>query len=260
MITRFIYPPYVRERISWRCRKFPTPRVKQTDVPIWFGKNIKLDLHREDVAHWFMIFNGYYERRLSKFIDGFARSPGGLMVDVGANYGYYSCIWASVSNANRVLAVEASPLNIPGLTNNVEKNGLAERVEILPKAMGKQAGKMKFDTRVIEGQTGWGRLSPNGDPGTVEVEVCKLDDCIAEGERITVLKIDTEGADTWVLYGAERLLRERRIDHIFFENSTDGVQALGVGLPEATEFLTSLGYKVDRLGEREYHAFLNNTP
>lgn len=43
-----------------------------------------------------------------------------------------------------------------------------------------------------------------------------LDD-VFKTEHINFLKVDTEGFDTLVLYGAQTLLREQRIDTIVYE-------------------------------------------
>jgi hypothetical protein len=76
--------------------------------------------------------------------------------------------------------------------------------------------------------------------------------------RAKVLKIDTEGADTWVLFGAERLLRLQRIEHIFYERNDVCMGWLGIQPGEAEEFLARLGYQVEPLargGDAQYHAW-----
>ena len=59
---------------------------------------------------------------------------------------------------------------------------------------------------------------------------------------IDVLKIDVEGADTWVLFGCEQLLREKRIRTIFFEQNIGRMEVLGITANEAVDFLQSLDY------------------
>ena len=49
--------------------------------------------------------------------------------------------------------------------------------------------------------------------------VVTLDEELKDVSFIDVLKIDTEGADTWVLEGAAFLLRQKRIRHVFFEEN-----------------------------------------
>ncbi len=62
-------------------------------------------------------------------------------------------------------------------------------------------------------------------------------------DRVSVLKIDVEGHDYFVLRGARQLLQRRRIDLVQFEcNSTWA--ATGVTLSAAINFLREFGYRV----------------
>src|SRR5690606_38911004 len=133
-------------------------------------------------------------------------TKGGLLIDVGANYGYFSCLWASQNSLNKVLAFEASPVNVQPLRNNVIKNKLSGAITVIPNAIGKEKGRLRFDLNNEDRQTGWGGLTIDNKPNAIEVEVDTLDDYAQKSsiEKVEVLKIDTEGADTWVLYGAEK--------------------------------------------------------
>ena len=145
------------------------------------------------------------------------------MVDVGANYGYFSCLWASKNPNNKVLAFEASPLNIGPLKNNVNKNELNEQINVIPFALGKEKGNINFNLGNNIDQTGWGGIVLNKDNSTdVEVEADTLDNyCTTNNvKKIDVLKIDTEGADTWVLYGAVKIYSKKKKLAIFILNIT----------------------------------------
>ena len=116
---------------------------------------------------------------------------------------------------------------------------------------------MKFNAMDNE-QTTWGGLSNCEDSG-FELTVHRLDELINNEKSIEVLKIDVEGADTWVLYGAERLLKERCIKNIFFEENTERQHQLGIKPEDAKVFLSDLGYCCENLnrnssGVSEFHA------
>jgi hypothetical protein len=74
-----------------------------------------------------------------------------------------------------------------------------------------------------------------------------LDESLSTERFIDVMKIDIEGADTWVLMGAEALLRDKLIGRIFYEENTTRMRELGIAPGEAESFLQSLGYRVLRL-------------
>jgi FkbM family methyltransferase len=256
MLTRFIYPLWVRERLFWRIRKI-YPFIKEKNVSFEFDKNLKFDLLKTDIMHLSIIFNGYYELKLTKNIIKYATRGGGVFFDVGDNYGYYSCIWASKNPKNKVFAFEASPLNVKPLRNNVNKNMLSDAITIVPMAVGKEKGKLKFDLRNESKETGWGGFSLDNNSNLIEVDVITLDDYAVQHNitKIDVLKIDTEGADTWVLYGAEELLKNKKIGHIFFEYAESHMHSLNILPNEAKDFLEKLNYKVEWLDKCELHAW-----
>ncbi|THH40031.1 FkbM family methyltransferase [Neolewinella litorea] len=255
MITRGIYPLSLRQRVSYHIARY-FPDLQEKDVDLEFCKSLRFDLLRSDVGHRSIIFNGFYELKLTKTILRLALG-GGTMVDVGANYGYFSCIWAWQQPKNQVLAFEASPANIAPLTHNVIKNRLGDRITILPYALGREKTSMMFSLENEEQQTGWGGLTITADEKSVEVAVDTLDNVANEYDlqQIEVLKIDTEGADTWVLEGASRLLSEKRIHHIFFEENTVRIAKLNIDKFQAKSLLKKYGYMVEQFCPNEYYAY-----
>jgi len=138
------------------------------------------------------------------------------------------------------LAFEVSPRNITLLQNNIDRNNLTDQVTVIPKAAGHHQGTIKFDVGPSE-QTGWGGITSTTSATTMEVPMVRLDEELPDIE-IDVLKIDVEGADTWVLFGCEKLLREKRIRTIFFEQNIGRMNVLGISANEAVDFLQSLDY------------------
>ena len=226
------------------------------NVTTLYGKNVKMDLLETDFGHRRIIMNGFYELGLSKEISRLSKK-GNILVDVGANYGYYSCIWASTNPNNKVFAFEASPKNIAPLKNNIAKNDLDSQVTIHELALGKEKEKLQFNLALEENQSGWGGLTIDENTESVEVNVDTLDNFAAKNgiEHIDVLKIDTEGADTWVLKGAKRLLEEKKIKHIHFEFNLPRMKLLGISPDDAPKFLASVGYNVKRISPSDYYAF-----
>ncbi|NEN24233.1 FkbM family methyltransferase [Cryomorpha ignava] len=255
LITRVIYPLSLRDRVSYKLNRF-YKHLNTKDVTTLFGKNVKMDLLETDFGHRRIIMNGFYELGLSREIHELAQQ-GGVLFDVGANYGYYSCIWASANSENKVHAFEASPKNVDPLTNNISKNDLSPQVVINQLAMGKEKGKLRFNLALEKNQSGWGGLTIDENTESVEVDVNTLDNYTADNgiERIDVLKIDTEGADTWVLYGAERLLKEKRIKHIHFEVNLPRMKLLKISPDDAPKFLESVDYKVKKISESDFYAY-----
>jgi hypothetical protein len=113
-------------------------------------------------------------------------------------------------------------------------------------ALGTAAGTAQFSLG-DEGQTGWGGIVKGGGAAEVTVQVNTLDQMIGPSVTVDLLKIDVEGADSWVLQGARRLLTEKRVRNIYFEQNRPRMSALGIGEDEAMKFLQSVGYKASVL-------------
>lgn len=185
-------------------------------------------------------FNGFYEWGLTRRIVEHA-ARGGLFVDVGANMGYFSLLWAGVSRSGRAVAFEAAPRNIELFQNNVTMNRLEDRITLVPKAAGDHAGTIMFNAGPPD-QTGWGGISRNPSPNAITLPLVRLDEQLPD-TYVDVLKIDVEGADTLVLFGCERLLKRRRIQVIYFEQNPARMEQLGIALEDAQRFLRSVGYE-----------------
>jgi FkbM family methyltransferase len=250
-------PLWLREKIFW---KFYAQNINNfsalfNKANLEFSPNTSLELMETDIGHRMVAFTGFYELPLSRLISNLAKS-GGLLVDVGANYGYYTCLWASLNSNNQVVAYEASPRNSQMLLSNLKFNKLESQVQIHEVAVGKEKGKLQFDLGPSD-QSGWGGLSIEKSYNTVEVPVVSLDDCFEnQNTVIDVLKIDTEGADTWVIEGSRHLLKSKKIKHIFFEENLSRMSNLKIDSGITYKILSEHGYQIKKIANNEWHAWL----
>jgi FkbM family methyltransferase len=180
-----------------------------------FGSVLELDLANFADR---MIYMGCYEPlntyRFKKIL-----RPGMVVVDVGANIGYFSLLAAScVGNSGRVFAIEPWPANFAVLKNAVQRNGLRQ-VSIFSYGLGAtdSIGRVsQADQKIFNNRT----ASMAGDDAEgLAVVVKSLDQCLdAWGvERVDLLKVDVDGFETQVLAGAQSSLRSGRIRNIIIE-------------------------------------------
>jgi len=254
MFLKLIYPLSLREKLSYKFDQIFSPTLNGKDRSLCFN-NLVMDLNPKDVGHRQIILNGFYELGLTSRIQSLAKQ-GGVLVDVGSNYGYFSILWAGAKPGNKSYAFEASPLNLESLRNNVKKNKLQEQIDIIPVALGNQEGKIKFNLQDSEGQTGWGGITITNDENFIEVPITTLNGFVAQNkiDTIDVLKIDTEGADTWVIYGAEKLIKNKRVKNIFWEENLSRMEKLNIKQNESHDFLNKYGYKIEKIDDNEYWA------
>ena len=185
-------------------------------------------------------FTGLYDLALTRRMDELARR-GGTLIDVGSNLGYFALLWAAASPSNKCIAFEPSPRILEILRRNVRRNGLDAQIDVMPIAAGSVAGKTRFDVGPA-GQTGWGGLAPPECRGTIEVDVARIDEVVRPDNPIALLKVDTEGADAWVLMGCDRLLKDRAVQEIWYEQNKPRMRALGIPLDAAEGYLRAVGY------------------
>lgn len=257
-----IKPLWLREKLYYLL--FSKAKIDNHNftngVPLVFAPQIRMQLLTSDVGHRAIVLTGLCELKITKKILLLGKKKKtNLLIDVGANYGYYSLLWAGINPNNKAICFEPSPRSLLGLEFNIINNNLNSQIEIHNKAVGEKDGKMFFVLGPEE-QTGWGGLLKEFQPGAIEVPVVKLDTLFfnqVDFSCIDVLKIDTEGADLLVLRGAEKLLSNHRIPHIFFEENTERMKQLDLRPGDAQRLLRAYGYTVKHLGSMNYYATLS---
>lgn len=145
-------------------------------------------------------------------VPGFDTKAGDVVIDAGANVGFFSLRHAPRVGPNgRVYAFEPNPLVFKLLERNVLRNGLTQ-VRCLQSALGETAGSVRFtsDPRA----SSCGHVAEGDEAGEL-VASTTLDDLVEREniERIDLLKMDVEGYEPHVLRGglARALERTRRV-------------------------------------------------
>lgn len=136
-----------------------------------------------------------------------------VFYDVGANWGYFSLLVASLPNfRGRIFAFEPNPTAYSDLTSTVQQAGLEQRVAALNYGLGCVEGELHLE-EPEKFKTGLARLSRSGSGSKVRVHT--LDSL--KLQPADVIKIDAEGMESDILIGGERTLREHR-PFLVFEN------------------------------------------
>ena len=137
--------------------------------------------------------------------------PGDMIVDAGANFGYYTIIGSRlVGDKGKVYAFEPDPTNFELLQKNVRLNGLTNNVVLERKALSNRKGTLKLF--IADQNKGDHRIyQPVGESRrSIDVEAVRLDGYFKDHQRgIDVLKSDTQGAEGVILEGMTGLLEGR---------------------------------------------------
>lgn len=164
-----------------------------------------------------ILIDGFWEIWLTLFC---ARNvkQGMTVVDVGANFGYYSMLLAElVGNKGQLIAVEPNPHAADFMSRSLELNGLSGRTRIETVALGSVREEWaplyvphnEPKNALIVSD----RFVPSAESGSlVKVPVTTLDLLCADSERIDFIKIDAEGAEEAIFLGmSETIARHRPI-------------------------------------------------
>lgn len=180
----------------------------------------------------FFVMTGYYEQLLTKEILSPHRK--GLLVDIGANFGYYSVLWLQ-KQGTRAIAVEPVSEYVELLHENLKNYQL--RSEVFPGCIGDRNGTVLLDT-VGEPTMLTKVVTDERQEGVRRSQMLTLKSLLDKYNEhgIDVLKIDAEGYDLKILETCKSLFAAKAIKTVFWEiaNSPEEKEMMG--------FLESLGY------------------
>jgi len=132
----------------------------------------------------------------------------GLVIDVGANTGYFSFI--GLLNDCSVIAIEPNPVHTEYFKKTVEMNNFsANKVQHFEKFVSTRKEECIFD-----GWTGNDKLLSKDENIVYMVKTISLDEICQE---CVFLKIDVEGNEPDVIKSAQNLLSSNKIKYIMFE-------------------------------------------
>jgi FkbM family methyltransferase len=139
------------------------------------------------------------------------------LIDVGANFGLYTCILLKQNVVARAIAFEPVRSNVIQLETNLLMNEVRDRVDIQAVALGSENARhaMLLSEAArpdFAGDSGFGTVIDGGTPpvGAIEIDVVKFDDRFDFQNSALVIKIDVENYECRVLAGMEQTLRRNR--------------------------------------------------
>jgi FkbM family methyltransferase len=156
---------------------------------------------------WFMLFHQIFVKNQYDLND--ANTKGKVFVDAGANLGAFS-IFAACMGARKVYAFEPVKGTFDALKTNIEACGLQDVIIPVNKGLGKE----NFTAKIKADYSGDGGASI-GDEGRgprdfeykneQDAQIVTLDSFL-NGEKVDLIKLDTEGYETNIFLGASKTI------------------------------------------------------
>jgi FkbM family methyltransferase len=171
--------------------------------------------------------------------------PGMVVVDVGANIGYYSLLAARlVGSAGKVIAFEPGADNVELIQRSARANGFGQ-IETHRLAVADREGEVRFNMDDSNGGIHRGELGRNA----VLVRSVSLDEQLRDEPRVDAIKIDIEGAEGLALRGMSAILSRCR-PSLFLEFTPDALPAYsGLSGEELLDVLRGHDYEIRVIAE-----------
>ncbi len=211
-----------------------------------------------------VFFVGEFERAVTEIVRLLV-NEGDVCVDVGANFGWYTTLFAKeAGETGEVHSFEPVPATYRELRRNYELMGSPDNVFINNLALGDQPGRITMN--LFGGlPTGHASLSSQGRDVTASFEcpMITLDSYLDDKriEKVDLIKVDIEGAEMMFLNGAARIFEQEAPPIFLVEMALGQTQHFGYVPDDLVKFIALKGdykfYAVDEASGRlqQIHGF-----
>lgn len=187
--------------------------------------------------------NNNYENPVLDFIHDYLRE-GDILIDIGANIGVVTVESSLiVGSKGKIYSIEPHPKTFEFLKGNIAFNRITN-IETFNVALGNNNGVILFSNERSDDQNS---IIDSGKG--IEIPIHRLDD-LMNLSHITLIKIDVEGYEKFVLMGATQLLKVT--DCIYFEAVEHAMKKYGYSFEDVYDILASNGFQLFRIsGNKE---------
>ncbi len=199
-----------------------------------------------------------FETKETRFFERHIKA-GDICLDVGANVGYYTNLFASITGkSGRVFSVEPLLRNVRLIELAAAINHTDEIVTVLRVGASNEDSEINFS---FEGDSSYASVkSVDSKSDGVVIQCKKIDTIVSEFNlpRIDILKMDVEGWEYHALRGMETILAEsrRRPRLMMIELFSDHLKKYSSSIAEICEFLSGYEYAPFYLGGAEHGELL----
>ena len=174
--------------------------------------------------------------------------PGATMVDVGANVGYFTVLASqAVGERGRVIAIEPESANLRLLKRNVRAHR-CRNVQIIRAAAWESSTTLSLRRNPDNAGDHQTHPGEGGEP----VRAIALDD-VLDGP-VDVIKVDTQGADHYVIAGLERTLATNPQARLLVEFWLDAMAERSLSGVDVLARYRALGRPIGLLEQPDGHA------
>lgn len=229
----------------WIANNFIVSKLRQNFTEI---NGQKMFLDSKDALN--LSTQGVYDPLETEIIKKTLKK-GDIAIDLGANIGYYTLLFAKlVGETGKVFAFEPEPSNVELIKKNLAING-HHNVVVEQKAVSDKSGKAKLYSNgsVLTIQNA---SNPHKIQKPILVDAVSLEDYFKKRcKSIDFIKMDIEGAEYFALKGMRSLLEKNEKIKMIIEFAPCFLKNAGVKPEEYLELLKNYGFALNWVSERE---------
>ena len=181
------------------------PRLKISEITAAGDRGMISSDARDTMVITEYAQTGTFAPMVTETIQKFFMPSGGTYLDIGANIGLMTVPFARDPRIH-CIAFEPEPANFDFLRRNVARNAPDATAALHQIALFHSHTTLSLT--IAEGNIGDHRVTISGVPGrrSVDVPAVPLDDFIAEITMPLAVKIDTQGAEPFIIAGGQQVL------------------------------------------------------
>jgi FkbM family methyltransferase len=188
-------------------------------------------------------FFGEYDINETKLIEDSLR-PGDVVLDIGANIGYYSLTAAKiVGDSGKVYAFEPDPLNFALLQKNIECNNYKNIIAVQKAVSNSSEDITLFLSK--ENRADHRCYATDETRESVSIKATSIDEFFKEkidDIKVDFIKIDIQGYETQAFEGMMNLLSKQKSTKIITEFWPFGIKNAGGDPKKMLEIISHLGF------------------
>jgi FkbM family methyltransferase len=226
-------------RFKWfgEIRKRTIPLLNDLSKPIKINNSFYMFTDNYDTLD--LLANRTYEPKQTKFFNENARKGDKIALDIGANIGYFSLLFAGM--CSRVYAFEPEEANYKLLSRNIKLNGFEKKIVAEQLAVSDRRAKLQLELEPYN--RGAHRITNQKTGKNIEgVQAVSMDDYFKGKRKPDYIKMDVEGYEDVVIKGGKDVFKSAKL--IVFEDTTG----------KARKAIAALGFKVKPFDNANFYA------
>jgi len=187
--------------------------------------------------------DGSYEDFTSDLLLSFAKDDM-LFIDIGAHYGYYTLLVGTKYPDCRIIAFEPVPENFEILKQNVVLNQL-KNTELHNVAVSDSDRLREFKVMELSSRSSFYDRLHEKTQKEIEVQTICLDNLLKKTPKAsTIIKIDAEGHEPYILHGMKKLLKDSEDIKLIIEFNPRCLRNAGCEAEDFLEEVSQLGFDI----------------